>query len=104
MDVAATVACYRYFAGWADKVQGKTIPIDGDYFCYTNCIFASAITLPSQGTYQFTVSAKAQDAAGGPTIEVKLDGRDEHRTGSSAGVGRLLDDDEQHGAQRLSHR
>src|ERR1700722_14382333 len=35
VDVAATVACYRYFAGWADKVQGKTIPIDGDYFCYT---------------------------------------------------------------------
>ena len=30
-----TVACYRYFAGWADKVQGKTIPIDGDFFCYT---------------------------------------------------------------------
>ncbi|HKE26766.1 MAG TPA: aldehyde dehydrogenase family protein [Bryobacteraceae bacterium] len=35
VDVAATVACYRYFAGWADKVQGRTIPIDGDFFCYT---------------------------------------------------------------------
>ncbi len=35
VDVAATVACYRYFAGWADKIQGKTIPIDGDFFCYT---------------------------------------------------------------------
>jgi aldehyde dehydrogenase (NAD+) len=35
VDVPATVACYRYFAGWADKVQGKTIPIDGDFFCYT---------------------------------------------------------------------
>src|SRR5580658_3472435 len=35
VDVAATSACYRYFAGWADKVQGKTIPIDGDFFCYT---------------------------------------------------------------------
>jgi aldehyde dehydrogenase (NAD+) len=35
VDVAATVACYRYFAGWADKIQGKTIPIDGNYFCYT---------------------------------------------------------------------
>ncbi len=35
VDVAATVDCYRYFAGWADKVQGKTIPINGDYFCYT---------------------------------------------------------------------
>ncbi len=35
VDVMKTVACYRYFAGWADKVQGKTIPIDGDFFCYT---------------------------------------------------------------------
>ena len=35
VDVAATVGCYRYFAGWADKVMGKTIPIDGEFFCYT---------------------------------------------------------------------
>ena len=34
-DVALTIACYRYYAGWADKIQGKTIPINGDYFCYT---------------------------------------------------------------------
>ena len=35
VDVAKTVACYRYFGGWADKIQGKTIPIDGDFLCYT---------------------------------------------------------------------
>jgi aldehyde dehydrogenase (NAD+) len=35
VDVAKAVACYRYFGGWADKVQGKTIPIDGEFFCYT---------------------------------------------------------------------
>jgi aldehyde dehydrogenase (NAD+) len=35
VDVPATVGCYRYFAGWTDKVQGKTIPIDGPFFCYT---------------------------------------------------------------------
>ena len=35
IDVPASVSCYRYFAGWADKIQGKTIPIDGEYFCYT---------------------------------------------------------------------
>src|SRR6202035_2958691 len=34
-DVALTVACYRYYAGWADKNQGKTIPVNGPYFCYT---------------------------------------------------------------------
>jgi aldehyde dehydrogenase (NAD+) len=34
-DLPLTIACYRYYAGWADKVQGRTIPIAGDYFCYT---------------------------------------------------------------------
>ena len=34
-DLPLTIACYRYYAGWADKVQGRTIPIGGDYFCYT---------------------------------------------------------------------
>src|SRR5688572_25347910 len=34
-DLPLTIACYRYYAGWADKIQGKTIPINGPYFCYT---------------------------------------------------------------------
>ncbi|MBW4641641.1 MAG: aldehyde dehydrogenase family protein [Goleter apudmare HA4340-LM2] len=34
-DLQLVIACYRYYAGWADKVQGKTIPINGPYFCYT---------------------------------------------------------------------
>jgi len=34
-DLPLVIACYRYYAGWADKIQGKTIPIQGDYFCYT---------------------------------------------------------------------
>jgi aldehyde dehydrogenase (NAD+) len=34
-DLSLVVACYRYYAGWADKIQGKTIPVNGDYFCYT---------------------------------------------------------------------
>jgi aldehyde dehydrogenase (NAD+) len=34
-DLPLVIACYRYYAGWADKIQGRTIPISGDYFCYT---------------------------------------------------------------------
>lgn len=34
-DLPLTVACYRYYAGWADKIHGKTIPINGPYFTYT---------------------------------------------------------------------
>ncbi len=35
IDVPMSVKCYRYYAGWADKVEGKTIPVEGPYFCYT---------------------------------------------------------------------
>ncbi len=34
-DLPLTVKCLRYYAGWCDKIHGKTIPIDGPYFCYT---------------------------------------------------------------------
>src|SRR4051812_24935423 len=34
-DLPLTIKCYRYYAGWADKVTGQTIPVDGNYFCYT---------------------------------------------------------------------
>src|ERR1043166_734257 len=34
-DVPLTIDCYRYYAGWADKNHGKTIPVNGPYFCYT---------------------------------------------------------------------
>lgn len=34
-DVPLAIDCLRYYAGWADKIHGDTIPIRGDYFCYT---------------------------------------------------------------------
>lgn len=34
-DLPLTIACYRYYAGWADKIHGKTIPVAGPYFTYT---------------------------------------------------------------------
>ncbi|PAV64878.1 hypothetical protein WR25_07440 [Diploscapter pachys] len=34
-DLHLVIECLRYYAGWADKNHGKTIPIAGDYFCYT---------------------------------------------------------------------
>src|SRR5260370_8085850 len=34
-DLPLTIACYRYYAGWADKNHGKTIPVSGNYFTYT---------------------------------------------------------------------
>src|SRR5438093_711938 len=35
IDLPLVVECYRYYAGWADKIEGRTIPISGPYFTYT---------------------------------------------------------------------
>lgn len=34
-DFPLVIDCLRYYAGWADKIHGDTIPIRGNYFCYT---------------------------------------------------------------------
>lgn len=34
-DLNFAIKVVRYYAGWADKIQGKTIPADGPYFCFT---------------------------------------------------------------------
>ncbi|GAV08728.1 hypothetical protein RvY_18382 [Ramazzottius varieornatus] len=35
VDLEQSIRCYRYYAGWADKNHGKTIPVDGSYFTFT---------------------------------------------------------------------
>lgn len=34
-DIPSAAATIHYFAGWADKVEGKTIPVSGPYFTHT---------------------------------------------------------------------
>ncbi|HWL10110.1 MAG TPA: aldehyde dehydrogenase family protein [Planctomicrobium sp.] len=34
-DFAMVVDVFRYYAGWADKLHGQTIPVRGNYFSYT---------------------------------------------------------------------
>lgn len=33
-DHPLSLKTYRYYAGWADKIHGKVIPIAGNHFCY----------------------------------------------------------------------
>ncbi|XP_002730825.1 aldehyde dehydrogenase, mitochondrial-like [Saccoglossus kowalevskii] len=33
--IEEVIQVLRYYGGWADKIHGKTIPIDGSFFCYT---------------------------------------------------------------------
>lgn len=35
MDLSATINSLKYYAGWPDKIQGKTIPVDGTFLCHT---------------------------------------------------------------------
>merc|ERR1712088_123575 len=35
IDLGLTIKCFRYYAGWADKIHGKTIPVAGNFFTYT---------------------------------------------------------------------
>jgi aldehyde dehydrogenase (NAD+) len=34
-DIPLVIDTLRYYAGWADKIQGSTIPVRGEYFTYT---------------------------------------------------------------------
>ncbi|MEK6800103.1 MAG: aldehyde dehydrogenase family protein [Planctomycetota bacterium] len=34
-DVPSTAAIFRYFAGWADKIHGKVLPVAGPFHTYT---------------------------------------------------------------------
>src|SRR6478736_1160929 len=35
IEVPAAAECFQYFAGWADKIHGETIPVKGNFLTYT---------------------------------------------------------------------
>jgi len=35
-DVDLSIQVYKYYAGWTEKHQGKSIPVDGEMFCFTS--------------------------------------------------------------------
>ncbi|MCA1563762.1 MAG: aldehyde dehydrogenase family protein [Acidobacteria bacterium] len=35
VEIPAAAECFEYFAGWADKLHGETIPVKGNYLTYT---------------------------------------------------------------------
>jgi acyl-CoA reductase-like NAD-dependent aldehyde dehydrogenase len=35
IEVPASAECLQYYAGWADKIHGETIPVKGNYLTYT---------------------------------------------------------------------
>jgi aldehyde dehydrogenase (NAD+) len=35
IEIPAAAECFEYYAGWADKIHGETIPVNGRYLTYT---------------------------------------------------------------------
>jgi len=35
IEIPAAAECFQYYAGWADKLHGETIPVRGEYLAYT---------------------------------------------------------------------
>lgn len=35
IELTMTVNTLRYYGGWADKITGETLPVDGPFLCYT---------------------------------------------------------------------
>src|SRR5438874_11603200 len=35
IEVPAAAECFQYYAGWADKIHGETVPVKGNYLAYT---------------------------------------------------------------------
>ena len=35
IEIPAAAECFEYYAGWADKVMGETIPVKGNHLAYT---------------------------------------------------------------------
>src|SRR5215471_15688050 len=35
IEIPAAAECFQYYAGWADKIHGETVPVKGNYLTYT---------------------------------------------------------------------
>lgn len=64
---------YRYFAGWADKIEGETIPVEGPYLNYTLRIPLGVIGQLTPWNHPLLIATKkvAPALAAGNTIVLK---------------------------------
>ena len=63
----------RYNAGWADKIHGDTIPMEGDYFAYTKKEPAGVVAqiVPWNGPMLILTVKLAPALAAGCTVVIK---------------------------------
>jgi betaine-aldehyde dehydrogenase len=73
IEIPAAAKCFEYYAGWADKVMGETIPVDGNYLTYTlrEPLGVVAAIVPWNVPQFVTMSKLAPALIAGCTIIVK---------------------------------
>jgi acyl-CoA reductase-like NAD-dependent aldehyde dehydrogenase len=64
---------YRYFAGWADKIEGETIPVEGPYLNYTLRVPLGVVGQITPWNHPLLIATKkvAPALAAGNTIVLK---------------------------------
>ncbi len=72
-DINGAVECFRYYAGWADKIEGEVLPIPGPYFNYTRRepVGVCAQIIPWNYPFQMAAWKVAPALACGNTIILK---------------------------------
>src|SRR5213593_585669 len=73
VEIPAAAECFQYFAGWADKIHGETIPVQGNYLTYTprEPIGVVGAIVPWNFPLLLTAWKVAPALAGGNTVVVK---------------------------------
>jgi aldehyde dehydrogenase (NAD+) len=72
-DISGAIECFRYYAGWADKIEGEVIPIPGPYLNYTRRepIGVCAAIIPWNFPLQMAAWKVAPALACGNTVILK---------------------------------
>ncbi|CAG8469560.1 5132_t:CDS:2 [Gigaspora rosea] len=73
IDLPEAIRCYRYFAGWCDKVHGKVIETQNEKFCYTRNepLGICGAIVPSNFPISLMANKIAQALACGNTVILK---------------------------------
>ena len=73
IEIPAAAECFQYYAGWADKLHGETIPVRGEYLAYTlrEPVGVIAAIVPWNFPLLLTAWKVAPALASGNTVIIK---------------------------------
>jgi acyl-CoA reductase-like NAD-dependent aldehyde dehydrogenase len=73
IEIPASAECFQYYAGWADKIHGETIPVKGNYLAYTlrEPVGVVAAIVPWNFPLLLTAWKVAPALAAGNTVIIK---------------------------------